>query len=95
LCHRDAGDDEWIHDAIDDRRISIADQVALKLDLGAWLRSLCRKTRSVAKDLARGCSTSEVGRKYRLSPGRISQIRRELKSSWQRFQEEPALVAAG
>jgi hypothetical protein len=84
----DPSDQTWINDIIDSRRMSIADQVAARLDITAWIGSLCRRTRNIATDLAKGFSTSEVARKYRLSAGRIAQVRRELKSSWQQFQGE-------
>jgi len=87
-------DDTWINDIVDDRRSSIPDQVATRLDTSAWLASLCRRTRNIATDLAKGFSTSEVARKYCLSAGRIAQMRRELHQSWSRFQGDTSLVAA-
>ena len=95
LNHWDSQDETWIHDIVDGRQTSVADQVAIKLDFAAWLSSLCCRTRNIATDLARGFSTSEVASKYRLSAGRISQMRRELKNSWQQFQGEPELVTVG
>lgn len=94
LHHCDPENEQWINDVIASRQASIVDQVAIKLDFVAWLGSLCRRTRSIATDLARGFTTSEVGRKYRVSPGRVSQVRRELQISWREFQKEPALAAA-
>ena len=94
LHHRDSSDETWINDVIDSGRTSIADLVAIKLDFVAWLNSLCSRTRRIAMDLAQGFSTSEVASKYRVSAGRISQIRRELEDAWRQFQSEPALAAA-
>jgi hypothetical protein len=93
LEHYDSFDDRWIDDAVDARRSTILDQVAIRLDFRAWLRSLSCRTRQIALDLAKGFDTREVSRKYNLSPGRISQMRRELKESWQKF-GEPELVSA-
>ena len=42
--------------------------------------------KQIAKDLAFGCSTSEVANKYGVTPGRISQLRRTLEESWVAFQ---------
>ena len=44
--------------------------------------------------LALGYGTTETAKKFKLSAGRISQLRSELRKNWQRFQhEEP--VASG
>jgi hypothetical protein len=84
----------WIDTMVEDKRASVADQVAAKMDVGAWLATLTRRTRQIAKDLAFGCSTSEVARMHGVSPGRISQLRRKLEDSWVTFQKEnvPALA---
>ncbi|MDZ4818318.1 MAG: hypothetical protein SGJ20_05030 [Planctomycetota bacterium] len=92
LHHGDFSDDTWINDVIDSGSTSISDRVATKLDFVAWLGSLCQRTRRIAMDLARGNGTRDVAQKYRLSPGRISQLRRELHNSWQLFQGEPSLL---
>ena len=42
-----------------------------------------RRDRKVALDLARGNRTGDVARKYELSDGRISQLRKELRLSWE------------
>ena len=43
-----------------------------------------------------GYSTGEVSREYGLSPGRISQLLRELRASWQGFHgERPAGAQQG
>lgn len=50
--------------------------------------------KEIAKDLAFGCSTSEVAKKHGVTAGRISQLRRVLEESWVAFQGEaiPALA---
>jgi hypothetical protein len=92
LGHRD--DDGWVYDMIDSRQLPVADRVAIKLDFTAWLDRLRKRTRNIALDLARGFSASEVGRKYGITASRVSQLRRELKASWELFQGEPALALA-
>ncbi len=77
---------EWVNAFVEDRRASIPDQVAIRIDVPAWLQTLSRRARAIAKDLAVGCLTSELAKKYRLSPGRISQMRKELRDSWFQFQ---------
>lgn len=81
---RDTGG--WVHAVVEDRRAPIPDQVAMRIDVSEWLRTLTRRARAIAEDLAVGCSTGDVARKYRVSPGRISQMRTELFDSWNRFQ---------
>jgi hypothetical protein len=80
---------------VEDRRCGPFDLVRTKLDFTAWLRSLPIKLRRIAKLLATGERTSIVARRFALSEGRISQIRRLLKQAWQRFQgEEPDAAMA-
>ena len=89
----DPRDRNWIDALAHDRRSSVLDLVAARLDVAAWLATLCRRTRQIAADLAQGCTTSEVARKFGVSAGRISQMRKELKSSWGEFQHEPVLAS--
>ena len=81
---------EWIDKLAEDKRASVADQVAAKLDVRAWFATLTKRTKAIAKDLAFGCSTAEVARKYGVTAGRISQMRRTLEESWAAFQQEAA-----
>jgi DNA-binding NarL/FixJ family response regulator len=52
------------------------------------LETLSRRDRRIAKTLAMGHTTGDVARRFRLSPGRISQLRQALRLSWQEFQGE-------
>ena len=92
LHANDSHDREWIDAMVQDRRSTVLDHVAARLDVAAWFATLCRRTRRIAADLARGCTTSEVARKYGVTAGRISQLRRELAESWGEFQHEPVLA---
>ena len=83
----------WIDVLVEDRRASIADQVAIRIDAREWLATLSRRTKQIAKDLAVGFSTSEVARKHGVTAGRISQLRRKLQQSWLEFQGEQAPYA--
>jgi DNA-directed RNA polymerase specialized sigma24 family protein len=80
------------------RAFSPAETAAARLDIEAWLRRQTRRNRSIANLLALGESTSSVAKRFRLSCARISQLRRELKQSWDEFQgsvhDRSALVAA-
>jgi hypothetical protein len=81
---------EWIDTLVQDKRASVPDLVAAKLDVAAWFTSLTQRTKQIAKDLALGSSTSEVAKKYGVTAGRISQLRRTLEASWLAFQHEAA-----
>ena len=77
----------WIDAMVEDKRAAVADQVAAKMDVCAWFATLTKRMKEIAKDLAFGCSTSEVAAKHGVTAGRISQLRRVLEESWAAFQE--------
>jgi hypothetical protein len=68
---------------IEDRRATPASRI----DMAAWLRSLSCRTRRIATTLAMGETTSGAARQFKLSSARISQLREELKKSWESFHE--------
>jgi hypothetical protein len=85
---------KWIETLVEDKRASVPDQVAAKMDVGAWFSTLTDRMRQIAKDLAVGCTTSQAARKYGVTPGRISQLRRSLEKSWMNFQNKSAQALA-
>jgi hypothetical protein len=93
LHESDPHDRDWIDAVVQDRQSSVLDQVAARLDIAAWLATLSRRTRHIATDLALGGLTSDTARKFGVSAGRISQLRRELAESWGEFQHEPTFVS--
>jgi hypothetical protein len=91
----DKQDEAWLEVLLEDRHAGPAEVAAMRLDFSAWLRSLPRRLSKVATFLAGGETTTAAARRLRVSPGRISQIRKELFHAWQRFQgEEPAGAVA-
>ena len=82
----------WIEQLVEDKRAAVSDQVAARLDFGAWISTLSNRSKRIAADLASGFTTSEAAVKHRLTPGRISQIRRQLQESWLQFAGELAPV---
>src|ERR1700716_2548292 len=44
----------WIDAIVEDKRAPVADQVAAKMDVGAWFATLTKRTKEIAKDLAFG-----------------------------------------
>lgn len=94
LHYFDAGDDQWVEGVVPDPRTPVLDQVWFRLDFPEWLAQLSRRDRRVALQLAQGHSTSHVAKRFRLSAGRVSQLRRELHESWQEFHGEMVLSTA-
>jgi hypothetical protein len=92
LHESDPHDRDWIDAVVQDRQSSVLDQVAARLDIAAWLATLSRRTRLIATEWALGGLTAETARKYGVSAGRISQLRRELAESWCEYQHEPTPV---
>lgn len=91
----DSGD-AWKEVVVEDKKAGPAQVAATRVDFGDWLKSLPRMKRQIAKFLATGQSTQKTARKFHVSSGRISQIRRELAKAWFEFvgEEEQALAAA-
>ena len=81
---------EWLEVVVEDRHAGPAETAAARIDIGEWFRRLPRHVRKIAKTLASGERTGAVAKRYRVSPGRVSQIRKELAASWRQFQGEPA-----
>jgi hypothetical protein len=85
--------DNPLQDAlIDNTRTPPDEQVCFRLDFPAWLASLERRNRRVAEALMVGERTSTVAQRHGLSPGRVSQLRREFKDDWQQFCGEGASI---
>lgn len=92
----DSEEGEWIEAVVEDPRTPVFDQVWFRCDFPEWLRTLSRRNRKVALKLALGEPTNRVAKMFRLSDGRISQLRGELHKAWQRFHgeaESPKAVA--
>jgi len=92
LDHFDPVANEWREVLAEDRRATPADIAAIRIDFENWLWTLSRQRRRIATTLAGGESTSIVARRFRISPGRVSQIRRELHNKWNAFHGEPVLA---
>jgi len=71
---------------VEDRQAGPAEIAAARIDVAAWLKSLSRRHRKIAKALAIGVSTRDVARQFGLSPARISQLRSWFRQHWEQFQ---------
>lgn len=81
---------EWTEMVVEDHHATPADVAAFRMDFREFLRSLPRRNRRIALLLARSYGTAWIAEKFKLSAGRISQLRRELYDAWRQFQGEHA-----
>jgi hypothetical protein len=71
----------------DNTRTPVPEQAAFRLDYPRWRAGFRPRTRAVLDALAVGGRTGEVARRFGLSQGRVSQLRRRFAASWRRFHE--------
>jgi hypothetical protein len=76
-----------LHDAFEERLrdntlTPVIDQVVFRLDFQDWLGTLTARNRRVVDHLMAGEGTGDVARKFGLSPGRVSQLRRQFEDGW-------------
>ena len=71
----------------DNTQTPVPEQVSFRMDFPAWLCSRTDRDRRVIEDLMLGERTLDVAQRHGLSPGRISQLRRDFMQDWQRFCE--------
>lgn len=78
----------WKEQLVENDRTPVADQVAFRLDFPAWLSGLSARDRRIVNALAMGERPSDVARRFGVSPGRISQLRSQLRQSWEEFTDD-------
>ncbi len=84
--HRfDPQKNEWRESILEDHRTPVFDQVQFRIDFPDWLSQLSRRDRRLAEWLALGNATGQTARKFRISAGRVSQLRQEFYDSWREF----------
>jgi DNA-binding CsgD family transcriptional regulator len=94
-CHCSGdGTDGWRQVAIAERKASIPDTAAFRIDFGEWLRTLTRRDRKIIFAFVRGERTSAVAERFGISEGRVSQLRRKYEHLWQAFQRQAIIIAA-
>ena len=80
---------------VDTRNAPVPATVAFRVDFRNWLKSLPPRDRRVARYLSLGHRTQDAARKFRVSQGRISQLRRKFAMNWRKFiGEEPGYEPA-
>ena len=85
---RDQDEKAWMEIVVEDGRATPADVAVTRIDFAAWLDTLSGKVRKIAEVLATGETTSDAAKKFGVTDGRISHVRRELMRSWESFQRE-------
>lgn len=93
LQRPDESEGTWKEILVEDPTCTPAELAASRIDFEAWLRRLPRRKRRIASMLAAGETTKESAKKHKLTPGRVSQLRRELAASWDEFHGEPEQAA--
>jgi hypothetical protein len=96
LDHFDEEENAWKETVVEDTRTTpVPDIVAFRVDFADWLKSLRRRDRRIAESLALGNRTGDAAQRFKVSAGRVSQLRRELAESWRAFVgDEPTPEAA-
>jgi len=89
-----------MHDAFEERlqhnTVSpVPEQAAFRIDFPRWRRTRCYRDRRILDDLMAGHRTLDVSHRHGLSPARVSQLRREFHSDWERFTSEPTELVEG
>jgi hypothetical protein len=85
----------WCEVLVEDRRAGPAETAMARLDMDSLLKSLPVRHRRIAQYLSLGNRTSDAARKFKVSAGRISQLRKELAENWRRFVgDDPGPAAA-
>jgi hypothetical protein len=88
-------DGDWRRMVIADRKASIPDVAAFRIDFACWLSKLAKRDRGIISAFIAGEHGCAVADRFGLSAGRVSQLRRRYERQWRVFQgEQPMLAAA-
>jgi hypothetical protein len=82
-CPTRARDSHWLDEAMADRRTPVPEQVAVRVDGGRWLRSLPARDRRMVAALAAGHRAIDMAERFKISPARLCQLRRQWAQDWQ------------
>ena len=86
--------DAWRAAVADSKRTDPAEAACFRVDFEEWLSSLPDRHRTVALAFIGGDTAGELSQKLGVSPGRVSQLRAELRASWLAYQGEVAAALA-
>ncbi len=95
LDHFDKAEEAWQEVLVEDKHCGPAEIACTKIDFEEWLKSLPVRYRRLAQYLSLGHRTSDAAKKFKVSAGRVSQLRGELAANWRKFiGDEPGEGAA-
>jgi hypothetical protein len=80
--------DAWEERLRDNTQTPIPDQVNFRLSYPYFVRSLSRRDRRMAHFLSLGNSAMETAREFKLTPGRITQLRQQWCRDWHTLHDE-------
>ncbi len=89
----DKEEDVWQEVLVEDKHAGPAEVAVTRIDFATWLQVLPHRLRRIATFLANGETTTAAAKRFHVSQGRISQIRKELYRAWHRFQGDEPVVA--
>jgi hypothetical protein len=69
----------------DNMRTPPDEQAAFRLDFPAWLQTYDERRQRIIEAMATGERTQDLAAQFQISPGRISQLRREFQVGWLLF----------
>jgi hypothetical protein len=72
----------------DNTQTPVPDQVTFRIDFPVWRCTRSERDRRVIDALMAGGRTRDVSQRFGLSPGRVSQLRRDFLEDWRRFIDE-------
>jgi len=75
----------------DNTQSPVPEQVCFRCDFPRWRSQYRARDRRVTDDLMRNERTKDVAARHRLSPGRVSQLRRQFYEDWQAFGADPGI----
>jgi hypothetical protein len=78
----------WMECLVDNHRTSVPEQVHFRIEFPRWLSLQTGRNRGIVEMLTLGFSTDEVAHRFKISRGRVSQLRREFDDSWKQFSGE-------
>ena len=84
----DREEGQWIEVLVEDHRAGPAATAAARIDVGDWFQRMGPRDRRMAQALAVGERTTDVAKRFGISPARVSQKRWEFRSNWEKFQSE-------
>jgi hypothetical protein len=80
--------DAWEERLRDNTQGPVPDQASFRLAYPQFVRSLSRRDRRMAHFLSLGNSATETAREFKLTPGRVTQLRQQWCKDWRALHDE-------